>query len=662
MVLEARDLEQLAGKDLASLPDAFAVLASLAAASDEALSRGDFRLLWIGTDGPPGARLLGRFCAADAVLRRHVEEHLRAEEALDPEAVFAEIVHLPEGRVGNVLLRPVLRRYEIPFLGLSGAIPDRQIPLTDLLVSVVGDRIVLRSSRLNRRVIPRLTSAHNFHVRSLGIYRFLGELQRQGRTLSLGWDWGPLWSAPFLPRVAVGRLVLSPACWNVSREELKVLGGPRGAERFRAVQDWRAKRRLPRFIVLSDADNKLPIDLDNALSVETFIHLVKDRPEALLIEMFPGPEQLCARGPEGRFLHELVVPFVRKAPVAADTRPLPSRGKRAGARAGARTFPPGSEWVYAKLYASPSNVDRLLEQIVGPLAREALGSGAADSWFFIRYGDPQWHLRVRLHGSPARLRQEILPALHEAAAPFVAEGSVWKLQLDTYEREVERYGGPEGIALAERIFQADSEAVLESLEMLEEGDEGSDERWRLALAGVDRLLGDFGFGEEARWWPLVEATRLKFEKDLSADAGVRRQLGDRFRKESKKLEPLLDRSRDDESSLAPGLDVLRSRSERLAPLVEELRVRERAGQLSLPLAEIVPSFLHMHVNRILRSGHRKHEFVLYDFLSRLYKSRAARAKLAGCPAVAIDPSVGKSAEIPSSGQSGRMVSGESEQE
>ena len=79
--------------------------------------------------------------------------------------------------------------------------------------------------------------------------------------------------------------------------------------------------------------------------------------------------------------------------------------------------------------------------------------------------------------------------MHEAAAPLLAGGILWKIQLDTYEREVERYGGAEGVALAERIFQADSETVLEILEMLEEGDAGVDERWRLALRGIDMLLG-----------------------------------------------------------------------------------------------------------------------------------------------------------------------------
>ena len=199
--IERQDLERFGRKDPPPLPGAFAVLATVAAASEEALSRGEFRLHWAGADGPSGARLLGRFCHADPDLRRRVEGHLREEERLDPEAVFAEIVHLPEGRVGNVLFRPVLRDFEIPFLGTSGVSPDRQIGTSDLLVSVAEGRVVLRSSTLGRRVVPRLTSAHNFHWASLDLYRFLGEVQEQDPPGPLGWSWGPLWSASFLPRV-----------------------------------------------------------------------------------------------------------------------------------------------------------------------------------------------------------------------------------------------------------------------------------------------------------------------------------------------------------------------------------------------------------------------------------------------------------------------------
>ena len=96
------------------LPDSFAVMAAVAAASEEALARGEFRVRLDGVSGPSGARLLGRFCHADPELHQHVAQHVRAEEALQPDAVFAEIVHLPEGRMGNILARPILRGLRDP--------------------------------------------------------------------------------------------------------------------------------------------------------------------------------------------------------------------------------------------------------------------------------------------------------------------------------------------------------------------------------------------------------------------------------------------------------------------------------------------------------------------------------------------------------------------
>src|SRR5262249_7807967 len=143
ILLTPADLEEMAEPNPPPLPDAFSVMATIGAASEGALARGDFQVVVAGGFGPSGAPFLGRFCHADPELHRQVAEHLRAEEALEPEAVFAEIVHLPEGRVGNILARPTLRAYEIPYLGMAGVAPERQIPVTDLRVSVVGGQVLL---------------------------------------------------------------------------------------------------------------------------------------------------------------------------------------------------------------------------------------------------------------------------------------------------------------------------------------------------------------------------------------------------------------------------------------------------------------------------------------------------------------------------------------
>src|SRR5205823_8922763 len=134
------------------------------------------------------------------------------------------------------------------------------IPVTDLLISASPQGLVLRSARLDRRVIPRLSSAHNFGWRSLGVYHFLCALQGQGLAAGLDWDWGTLRTAPFLPRVTTGRLVLAKAQWHVDKETLERLGKGRGADRFDAVRAWRAERQIPRLLTLADADNMLPVD------------------------------------------------------------------------------------------------------------------------------------------------------------------------------------------------------------------------------------------------------------------------------------------------------------------------------------------------------------------------------------------------------------------
>jgi len=632
ILIDPKDVERLRPKETPQLPAAFAVVATVVA-SDEALSRGDFRIVWNGAEGPSGARLLGRFCHADAGLERCVEEHARAEERNDPDAVFAEVVHLPQGRIGNVLFRPVLRGHEIPYLGRSGISDDRKIPISDLFLSVVSGRVVLRSARLGRRVIPRLTSAHNFRRETLDLYHFLCELQDQDSPGPVGWSWGPLWRAPFLPRVVCGRLVLSLARWTATREELEPIWKNGGTERFQAVQSWRAKRRLPRFVLLAEGDNRLPVDFENVLSVDSFAHRVRNSGEVEFVELFPGPDELCARGPEGRFLHELVIPVIR-TPAASEARP--AEGPRPASRAvpaapAIRCFPPGSTWLYAKLYTGPASADRLLRDIVAPLVERAVASGAADRWFFIRYGDPHWHLRLRFRGEPSRLLAEVLPDLHASAAEPLADGRFWKIQLDTYEPEVERYGGEEAVDAAERIFQADSESALQILEMLEDGDAGADERWRIALRGADAMLGDFGLGlEEKR--RVVTSARDELRKSHRFDEGVRRRVGERFREVSRSLEALLDEAPRDASGeengdtgFAPGLALLRERSDRIAPAVRELRALAREGRLGTSLPEVAASHVHMQMNRWLRSDHRKQELVLYDFLVRLYESRAMRA-------------------------------------
>lgn len=618
LALDDTDLTAMEAGEPAPMPDAFQAMFVLATTPG-----GELRIQLGSVGGPSGASLLGRFCHSDRAMHDVVTAHITAEEALRPEVVFAEIVHLADGRLANIAARPVLRGHEIVYLGRSGAPIDRQIPITDLAVSVRDGRIVLRSRSLDREVVPRLTNAHNFVTGALGPYRFLATLQGQDQR-SLQFTIGPLRALPFVPRIRIGRVVLREASWTLHKAEIDPVTTTTGAARLQALHRLRAAARLPRWICVEDGDNVLPVDLDNVLAVDSFAQLVKSRPSVTLTELWPAPDELAVHGPDGRYANEIVVPFVRIP--ASEPKASPPPARAAGVR---RRFAPGSEWLYAKLYTGNATADQILTEAVAPLV------GDVPAWFFLRYGDPHWHVRLRVHGEPAWLYGELMPRLAAQTGAMLDDGRMWKLQLDTYEREVERYGGATGVALAERLFAADSACVLDILGMLA-GDAGMDARWRLALRGIDQLLDDLGLPLAGRL-ALMRRIRDGFAREHRVDAavGFQRGLGDKYRKERAALDALLDRSLDADSDLAPGLERLAQRSAASAPIIAELRAAEQQGALTLPIVELAPSYIHMHVNRLIRSAQRAHELVLYDLLARLYEGRLARGR--GKPSPAAGP-------------------------
>jgi thiopeptide-type bacteriocin biosynthesis protein len=250
-------------------------------------------------------------------------------------------------------------------------------------------------------------------------------------------------------------------------------------------------------------------------------------------------------------------------------------------------------------------------------------AGVLERWFFIRYADPEPHLRVRMHGAPARLWSEALAALHRAAEPWLAERRLVRLTLDTYEPEIERYGGAAAMPHVERIFEADSDAVLAMVETFT-GDAGLAARARLALAGVARCFDAFGLAPAERL-AAARRTRDALAAEHRVSKPFRVAAGERFRAERRGLETLLGGTPGPDDPIAEGLAILARRDDRWRAPIEAMRALAGAGALTEPLPTVAGAVAHMHVNRALRAAQRAQELVLYDFLVRLDKAAAARA-------------------------------------
>ena len=613
--LTEADLAALTQEQAVALPPTFFAMGSFLAASAAALDAGEFKFHLMTCNGPGAMPVLARFAHADAGLADKLRACGQHEQQAHGEVLLAEVVHLPEARVGNLLQRPQLRPYEIPFLGNASVPLDQQIPVSDLLVSVQQGRVVLRSKRLNQQVLPRLTSAHNYR-KGLTIYKFLCDLQQQQTPFSILWDWGQLAAQAYLPRVEYKRIIVSRAQWRLpaaAHREVAALRTP--AEQAAFLQRY----CLPRQVLLTEADNELLLDFDCPLAFALLAQRLKKGVAVLHEFVHDAASRLLQDDQQRGYLHEVILPFASTTPAAPAVvrraAPVPSAVQR--------SFAPGSEWTYLKVYCGTKWGDKILTDYLLPCLEKLQAQDLLHKWFFIRYADPKNHLRLRfLHAPDPAHVAAIMAGVHQALAGLQQERIVQAIQYDTYHREIERYGAAT-MELSETVFYHDSQAVLHFLNLLE-GDEGERYRWLFAIRGADELLTAFGLSlaEKAA---LAEQLHQAFFQEFNGDAGLVRQLNDKYRTVSRELTGFLDPA-NDTPYIEDAVTVFAVRAAALRGAYADWLALAGPVATASQVRRLLPSYLHMFLNRIFLASQRLHELVVYHHLAKHYKSVAARQK------------------------------------
>lgn len=559
-----------------------------------------------GCSGPSGANLLGRFCHLDDELLQQVRQYLAAEQQLCPQVLLAELVHAPDGRPGNVIARPQLRADEIVFLADSALPASAQIAVSDLLVYVEDNKVKLWSQSLQQQVLPRLSCAHNFSQRSLGIYRFLAMLGHQyGQPPRFSVP--PAWQqASRTPRVMLDQVILAEASWLIPLERLKgLLDGDDLNQQ--AWQVLCAEYQLDEWVSYAIADHVLTIRLTHPPMLQVLLQECRQQRAVRLKEVLALQHPSLVAGADGQYMHELVIPWLNPAsqlpvsltaPASIDTQSN-------------RRFGAGSEWLSLKLYASASQAELLLLQLA-PLFNQWQQQQRIRGWFFIRYGDPDWHLRLRFHGEPAALCL-LLPELWRLLQPALQSQQLHKLEVFTYEQEQERYGGPVAINLAQQLFCFDSQLVSAVLQIA--AAEGDSWRVRAQVALVFNYL-QLLLPEPTAQLALLSQLRDAFGKEFQEHVQLRQQFGQKFRDYQRLLKADLRETATDETSqqLYQLLAQFRQQS---APVAAELQALAQANQLTVSLPGLLGSLLHMSLNRLSKVYGREQELVIYDFCRRL---------------------------------------------
>lgn len=273
-----------------------------------------------------------------------------------------------------------------------------------------------------------------------------------------------------------------------------------------------------------------------------------------------------------------------------------------------RKFVPGSEWLYLKIYTGVKTTDLILEEAVQPLVEYLQENNSISKWFFIRYNDPKPHLRVRFNLNTIDDYSKILEKINETLQEYVKSWEISNIVIDTYSREIERYGG-KSIEEAETLFCINSEFTLQCLHYNDE------EKIIVSLFYIDQVLSKLNLSpEEKLSW--IKNFNAAFKQEFNTDKKLNSQLHKKYREfKPKYLDFILSEEFSEERN------VIISNIEESNSVLQDIIYHDKNKSLGISLQSFFSSIFHMNINRIFVSNQRLFEMIIYDYLLRCYKTQ-----------------------------------------
>jgi thiopeptide-type bacteriocin biosynthesis protein len=546
--------------------------------------------------GPGALSMMARFAAGDNEIYKTGLEVAAKEVANSPDAMFAEVIHMPEERILNVMMHPPFWPFELAYI--DDAKGSSVLRLDDIYIKLEQNVFKLFSKKHQREVVPRLSSAYNYNRSQHPIYTFLCDIQHQRGNGSLSFNWGALSTDfVFFPRVETGfGVILHRATWKFTPPILDELcKAEKFMDKFGGLfNSFKEEWLLPDKFYIIKGDNELLIDTENEISMQVLAkEIARQAPVLILSECIHAQHEAIVKDLDGApYMHQLVAPFYFD-------RPLKPQYFQYIENTLQRSFFPGSEWLFIKLYLSSNTANEVLLKLDELLNHS--GAVKIQQWFFIRYHDPDNHIRVRINLFNDADFQDVYMAVREVLSPFLASGQVHVVQLDTYVRELERYGHQ--IEQAEGLFCIETSFCCNVFRLLE-SNRYNTEDWLLIFWLIKDYLNlmSMDINDQLQF---VEKQQAYFFAEFD-DKAVKIQIDQLYRKYHGSLNNLL---------LAYD-DLLQQKRKQIELLLQNYGINWNTKFLS--------SVIHMAVNRYFSTQQRLHECILYGLLLKFLKSEKAR--------------------------------------
>ncbi len=583
LIISEEDLQLFSTRESSvSLPPSIAVMYRLS---------GD-RVFLEDVGGNSAISLLGRFSCSEEVA--HLCREITAkEQELNPNVIFAEISHVCNLHTANINQRDHLREYEIPVLTHSFLGDEQQISLDDIMVSVNGDTVVLWSRRHKKRIIPRLGTAFNYVKNKLPVFRFLCDVQNQGVQTVLGFDTPSLLPGlRFYPRVSYGKCIFQLAEWHFDQADFNEINAAPPQEQISLFRDLCKREQLSRYIAYSFFDNYIIYDTTSRQEVSSFLTEIRNK-QRIIVREFPfitEESHVC-----DEHTRPLLAQYVTAIYSQQETYSAASIKKSTAMLS--KQADDSVNWLYFKIYCHPLSADHILTESIFPLIKKITKEGMIYEWFWIRYHDPEPHLRLRVLPAP-NMMGACFEILNEKLNRLLQVKMVSRFQTDQYKRELERYS-PELIVFIEKIFCVSSNLAAEVLKTKQKMNYNEEGLLIEATVFILRILQTFPFQESAK----PEFLKAAFE-GFFEEFNKPWQLKTAIEKLHKSVYPKINK-----------LTVSRRMTGFYTTLNRHIEILQTQKKLrrvrSVSIEELAADIIHLHQNRLFADKQRYFEMVSY---------------------------------------------------
>lgn len=276
-----------------------------------------------------------------------------------------------------------------------------------------------------------------------------------------------------------------------------------------------------------------------------------------------------------------------------------------------REFTIGSKWLFYKIYCGFKTADVILLEQLKDKIIILKENKIIEKWFFIRYNDPENHIRLRFLLTDNSSQNEVTKILDKTLNVLQNENLIWKIQLDIYVRELERYGAT-NYKLTETIFEADSELILDYLSLKSQF---SNENTSLLFSfyAIDSFLNLFKLSNQEKL-NLLNSIQLSFKQEFNADKVLKKELDKNYRQLSNEIELILERKNEDD--YFPLFEIIDCKANKIKDNIPII-----IDNLEVAIFSYLNSQIHMMINRQYTSRQREYELIIYDHMYRYYKAQ-----------------------------------------